>query len=149
MCLDHLKDVWKKMELRESIDKEYHDNGPDSTKIFKVNGQQIRDTLCVDFIGGGHSLVYDFIPENEIWIEDMAHPADQKYILSHELVEHYLMKHLSYSYPKAHNIANKIEERLRANEEPETVFADFCNEYFKKPELKNSGKHLALAYYGY
>jgi hypothetical protein len=59
------------------------------------------------------------------------------------------MKHLSYGYEKAHNIANKVEGKLRAGEEPETVFGDFCKEYFKKPELQNSGKQLALAYYGY
>lgn len=147
--LENLKETWKMVELANNIEKEYHDDGPDNTKIFKVNGEQVRNTLDTGFIGGGHSFVYDYVPENEIWIENMTAPGDQKFILSHELVERFLMKHLSYGYEKAHNIANKVEGKLRAGEEPETVFGDFCKEYFKKPELQNSGKQLALAYYGY
>lgn len=137
------------MELSSNIQKEFHDRGPDNTKIFKVNGEQIRNTFKADFIGGGHSFVYNFIPEDEIWIEDMAHPDDQRKILSHELAERFLMKHLGLSYPKAHEKANKLEARLRNGEEPETVFDEFCHENFKKPQLHQMGKQLTLAYYSY
>jgi hypothetical protein len=147
--LEYLKETWNIMELQTSIKKEFHDNGPDNTKIFKVNGEEVRNTFKADFIGGGHNYVYKFIPENEIWIEDMKHPDDQRMILSHELAERFLMKHLSMSYEKAHAKANKLESRLRANEDPEVVFDEFCQENFKKPNLQNCGKQLALAYFSY
>lgn len=149
MDLHHLREAYKLMEMAANIKKEYHDAGPDNTKIFKVNGEEVRDIFKADFIGGGHSFVYNFIPENEIWIEDMAHPDDQRKILSHELAERFLMKHLGMSYPKAHAKANKLESRLRDGEEPEKVFDEFCHENFKKPGLQHIGKQLALAYYGY
>lgn len=147
--IEILKETWNMMELSKSIDKEFHDNGPDNTKIFKVNGEQVRDVFKADFIGGGHSFVYKFIPENEIWIEDMAHLNDQRFILSHELSERFLMKHLGMSYPKAHAKANLLEARLRKGDNANQVFDDFCHENFKKPCLQHIGPQLKLAYDSY
>lgn len=44
-------------------------------KIFSVDGKWIRTNLCVYFGHGGHDLVHEFIPLNEIWIS--SHHYDE------------------------------------------------------------------------
>ena len=41
-------------------------------EIFAVNGEKVRNNLSVMFGHGGHGLVHEFIPLNEIWV-DMRH----------------------------------------------------------------------------
>ena len=36
--------------------------------VFIVDGRWVRDNLCVYFGHGGHGLVHEFIPVDEIWI---------------------------------------------------------------------------------
>jgi len=144
-----LIEAWEMMEQVDKVHRKFHDYGPDEVKIFQVDGVSIRNNIMVDFIGGGHHLVYDFIPENEIWIEYSHGPDEQRMILAHELVEHLLMKHKGIKYNEAHNKANNVEAKLRSGEEPEEVFSEFCHENFKKPELQNMGKQLTLAYLSY
>jgi hypothetical protein len=151
--LTNLKENWVMMELENSINKVFHDYGPEGTKIFSVSGQQIRNTFMnhmkTDFIGGGHHYAYSFIPLEEIWIDNEVSTDEQRFFLAHEMTERMLMKHLHKKYPDSHNIANTIEMKLRAHEEPENVFNSFCNEHFKQPELKNMGRQLTLAYLGF
>jgi hypothetical protein len=82
-----------------------------------VDGKKIRDTVCVDFIGGGHALAYPgIIPKGEIWIEQELAPDEQQDILVHELVEFALMSKADMQYTAAHNFANKIEKVFRGFE---------------------------------
>ena len=37
-------------------------------KIFKVDGEWVKNNICTYFDHGGHAFVYEFIPVNEIWI---------------------------------------------------------------------------------
>jgi Mn-dependent DtxR family transcriptional regulator len=151
--LEELREAWKMMELANTIPKEFHDDGPEGTKIFCVDGPSIRNTYKDfakdDFIGGGHHYVYKYIPDNEIWIEHMEDTEEQRKLLAHELVERMLMKHLGMKYESAHHIASGVEMELRANQEPEAAFDKFCKTHFKKPELQNMGKQLTLAYLSY
>lgn len=144
-----LSEAWEMMEQLDKVERKFHDYGPEGLKIFQVDGESIRNDVKADFIGGGHHLVYTFIPENEIWIEYGHSMDDQRKILAHELVEYMLMKHKSMRYIEAHNKANKLEAKLRSGEEPEDIFTHFCHENFEKPELKNMGKQLTLAYLSY
>ncbi len=50
--------TWKKF-IREE----------DGLKIFAVNGEKVRNNLSVMFGHGGHGLVHEFIPLDEIWID--------------------------------------------------------------------------------
>ena len=52
-----LKGPWKKFVREEGI-----------YKIYAVDGRWISTTLCVYFGHGGHHLVHEFIPKNELWI---------------------------------------------------------------------------------
>jgi hypothetical protein len=40
----------------------------DGCKIYAVDGEWIRSNLCIYFGHGGHGLVHEFIPLDEIWI---------------------------------------------------------------------------------
>jgi hypothetical protein len=61
-------------------------------------------------MGGNHER-YEFVPENEIWI-DNANIGEADFILLHELHESKLMAG-GMSYDKAHEAANKVEQAAR------------------------------------
>jgi len=48
--------LWKKLETGISI--------------WIVNGRLVRSTFDIDFTEGGHDYVYEFVPENEVWMDD-------------------------------------------------------------------------------
>jgi hypothetical protein len=81
--------------------------------VFLVNGTAVRDYYKTDFVEGGHGYVYDFVPINEIWIEDEVPMNERILILLHELYERYLMKYKGFDYLKAHNAASKLEWKYR------------------------------------
>ncbi len=60
-------------------------------KVWIVDGKAVRDIFFLDFTQGGHGYVYDFIPKNEIWIDDDVEPDELKFVLLHELHERNLM----------------------------------------------------------
>jgi hypothetical protein len=79
-----------------------------------VDGKKTRDSIAVDFIGGGHYYAYpDLIPKDEVWIEQDLAPDEQADILVHELVEYALMSKGGMTYTPAHNLANKLEKVFR------------------------------------
>ena len=66
-------------ELYESIVKVSEIKKKECFKVFdltvyKVSGDEVRNLrkkheITAEFIGGGHALVYHFIPKREIWLE--------------------------------------------------------------------------------
>ncbi|MCX6742616.1 MAG: hypothetical protein NT116_00075 [Candidatus Parcubacteria bacterium] len=81
-------------------------------KIYLVNGRKIREALDPNFQFGGHHLVYDYMPTNEVWIDNTVSPKERKYVLVHELYEYDLMKK-GKSYNNAHDYANAAEKEAR------------------------------------
>jgi hypothetical protein len=58
---------------------------------------------------GGHHEVFQYIPENEIWISNQD-PENKRFETGvHELTEYHLMKDKGMSYSQAHHIAWKAE----------------------------------------
>ena len=91
-------------------------SGPDGTEQIEmkfVNGVFVRDQVFIDYVEGGHHYRYDWIPENEIWIEDILARVDQVCTGCHEVHERYLMKHQGWNYNRAHEDACKRERELR------------------------------------
>jgi hypothetical protein len=84
----------------------------DGVDVWLVNGKKVRDDCFVDFTEGGHDLVYEFIPKNEIWISDEVSAKERNYILTHEYREREDMKK-GMEYDKAHNKASFFERHLR------------------------------------
>ncbi len=107
-----LSGKWKRFVSRE-----------DGFRVYAVDGEWVRNNLCAYFGHGGHGIVHEFIPRNEIWIAT-AHskgcdctnvftgqPVSQAYFDStviHEITEHRLMKR-GKNYWHAHQVALKKE----------------------------------------
>ena len=87
----------------------------DDTKVWLVDGEKVRDLYKTDYTQGGHSVVYDFIPDGEIWLEYGLDPEEIPFILYHELFERTLMTNKHMSYDKAHVKAANAEYKAREN----------------------------------
>lgn len=86
--------LWKKLE-----------NG---VSVWIVNGRLVRSAFDIDFTEGGHDYVYEFVPENEVWIDDAIFELERSYILLHELHERNLMTR-GLPYNKAHAESSRLE----------------------------------------
>ena len=80
--------------------------------VWIVNGRMVRSVFDIDYTEGGHDYVYEFIPQNEIWIDDAVVEAERGYVLLHELHERNLMAK-GWPYSKAHVDSSRIEYRCR------------------------------------
>jgi hypothetical protein len=80
--------------------------------IVLVDGSVVRRYFDPDFIFGGHGYVYDYIPKNEIWLDDKMNPQEIPYIEKHERIERQLMQD-GATYDEAHDIATAHDKRLR------------------------------------
>jgi hypothetical protein len=90
--------LWKKLE-----------NG---LTVWIVNGRLIRSTFDIDFTEGGHDKVYEFVPANEVWIDDDIIEQERGYVLLHELHERNRMAD-GWPYSKAHAESSKLEHHCR------------------------------------
>lgn len=88
-------------------------------KFYFVNGAYVRKYKNIDFCLAGHHRRYDFIPDNEFWLErnlldQTLMQLDMKFDLLHEILENLVMALLGIDYDTAHSIyANGIEGFLR------------------------------------
>lgn len=90
--------LWKKLE-----------NG---VSVWIVNGRMVRSVFDIDYTEGGHDYVYEFVPQNEIWIDDAIIEIERGYVLLHELHERNLMAK-GWPYSKAHADSSRIEYHCR------------------------------------
>jgi len=90
--------LWKKLE-----------NG---LGVWIVNGRLVRSVFDLDFTEGGHDYVYEFVPENEVWIDDDVVEVERGYVLVHELHERNRMAQ-GWPYEKAHSESSRLEYRCR------------------------------------
>jgi hypothetical protein len=78
--------------------------------VWLINGEMVRDLFKTDFIEGGNSEVYKWIPKNEIWIEkNLKEKGEIDITILHEYIESTLMKYNRMNYNKAHPIAAKVD----------------------------------------
>jgi hypothetical protein len=90
--------LWKQMES--------------GVAVWIVNGRLVRSVFDLDYAAGGHDYVYEFVPENEIWIDDEVEEQDRGFVLLHELHERNRMA-LGWPYSRAHAESSRIEYRCR------------------------------------
>lgn len=76
--------------------------------VWIVDGELVRDLFFTDFTEGGHDKVYNFVPKNEIWIDDDLSFREIKFVLLHEIHERNLMAK-GMKYNNAHKSASEIE----------------------------------------
>ena len=80
--------------------------------VWFVKGRLVRSLFDVEFTEGGHDYVYEFVPPNEVWIDDDVHEEERSFVLFHELHERNLMAK-GMDYDTAHDDASKLERRYR------------------------------------
>lgn len=81
--------------------------------VWNVDGDLVRSLYKTDFGEGGNGYAYDWIPSEELWIEQTLDPAEAPYIVVHEHVETMLMRDYGVKYDKAHQIASRVEYGFR------------------------------------
>ena len=102
--------LWKRLETQVSV--------------WIINGRLVRSVFDIDFTEGGHDYVYEFIPENEVWIDNDLGESERPYVLLHELHERNLMAK-GWDYDRAHANASKIEYYCRHHpDELHTALSD-------------------------
>jgi hypothetical protein len=90
--------LWKKLESGISV--------------WIVSGRLVRSVFDIDFTEGGHDYVYEFVPQNEVWIDDDVEEAERAFILVHELHERNRMA-VGLTYNQAHTESSRLEYRCR------------------------------------
>ena len=80
--------------------------------VYIVNGRLVRSVFDIDFTEGGHDYVYEFVPENEVWIDDAIVEAERGYVLLHELHERNRMAK-GVPYDTAHAESSRLEYHCR------------------------------------
>jgi len=93
--------------------------------VWIVDGRLVRSVFDVDFTEGGHDHVYEFVPRDEVWIDNDLAEAERPYVLFHELHERNLMAK-GWEYDRAHAESSRLEEHFRHN--PEELHAALARE---------------------
>lgn len=86
---------------------------PHGLHVVLVDGTHVRDTWDSDFCQGGNGFAYpDFVPKNEIWVDNCIPPSERALVAFHECLETELMRG-GLSYDRAHAEAKKREDEWR------------------------------------
>jgi len=80
--------------------------------IWIVNGRLERSVFDIDFTEGGHDYVYEFVPGNEVWMDDAIVEQERPSVLLQELHERNRMA-TGWSYDKAHAESSRLEYKCR------------------------------------
>ena len=80
--------------------------------VWIVDGAKVRSVFDIDFTAGGHDHVYEFVPENEVWIDNDIVEKERALVLLHELHERNRMAE-GLPYSKAHAESSRLELRCR------------------------------------
>lgn len=80
--------------------------------VWIVDGRLVRSVFDDDFTEGGHDHVYEFVPQNEVWIDNDLEEIERPYVLLHELHERNLMAK-GWTYTKAHEESSRLEHHMR------------------------------------
>jgi hypothetical protein len=81
-------------------------------KVWFVKGRLVRSVYDIEFTEGGHEHVYEFVPRDEVWIDNDIHPDEQGFVLFHELHERALMAK-GKDYDTAHEESSRLERYYR------------------------------------
>lgn len=108
----------------------YYNGSKDKFKIWIVDGAKIRKDIFNEFLYGGNSERYPFIPEDEIWIDNSISSEEYEPTLAHEINERNLMAKFAMTYFDAHDSSLALEVKMRRD------YLKQCNEHEAKlPKL--------------
>jgi len=108
--LKRIKSIWKQLL---NIDWSSKDIYIKNKKIKIVNGDEAKTKFDMDFVEGGNHEAYNFIPEDELWIDFNIDKHEYPFIAMHEFIESTLILKHNFSYEVAHKFANFYEKLIR------------------------------------
>lgn len=80
--------------------------------VWIVDGKYIRDNINVEFTNYAQHYQFDFIPQDEFWIDRSRISGEEKYYIASMLLMIQLMTH-GVSHAGAYKIADDMEKRSR------------------------------------
>src|SRR3989344_830534 len=92
-------------DLKKATRRSYEKKG---VFIREVNGGMVRKNIDPYFVLGGHHLIYQYIPDGEVWLDAKMPKEVLKYTLVHECVERALMER-GANYDTAHDYATATD----------------------------------------
>ncbi|MFA5856562.1 MAG: hypothetical protein WC867_04340 [Candidatus Pacearchaeota archaeon] len=126
----------------------------DKLKVWVVSGYLVRSLFNPSFTAGGHDRIYNFIPKNEVWIDNTIASKDWGFVILHELYERNLMlnnHNLSKkdNYEDSHEKAIKLEKKFMASPDglDERIKIELNKITFKKQKIEKLPieKYLQIA----
>ena len=115
-------DRGKKIIYKQSQDfrKKLIATTKDGVKIYLIDADHVRDDIDIDYTMGGHAYVYpNYVPEDEVWIDEEMNKEDQYSTMVHETTERNEMRNRHLKYDKAHDDASAAEIKVRKKLEKE------------------------------
>jgi hypothetical protein len=110
--LSHLTKKGQKLPEGRDVHERLWKKLGNGLSVWIVNGRLVRSVFDIDFTEGGHDYVYEFVPENEVWIDDALEENERGYVLLHELHERNRMSE-GWIYDRAHAESSRLEYRCR------------------------------------
>ncbi len=110
--IDKLTRGGKKLPEGEQVHERLWKKLEDGVSVWIVNGRLVRSGFDIDFTAGGHDYVYEFVPLDEVWIDDAIEEEERPFVLLHELHERNRMAG-GWPYSKAHAESSKLEYHAR------------------------------------
>ncbi|HYM32535.1 MAG TPA: hypothetical protein VEU47_14615 [Candidatus Cybelea sp.] len=107
-----MTETGKRIPVGQDVHQRLWKHLENGVSVWIINGRLVRSVFDVDFTAGGHDYVYEFVPENEIWIDDQIVEQERGYVLLHELHERSLMAQ-GWPYSRAHADSSRLEYRCR------------------------------------
>ena len=80
--------------------------------VWIVDGEYIRTNIDEEFTNFGQHLRFKFIPKSEFWIDKEYNGKEEKYYISHLIIEHHLMSN-GKTYEQALRFADLMEQKQR------------------------------------
>lgn len=122
----------KKPGIVENVHRRLLKKYSREVKVWVVRGELVRGLFFIDFTEGGHDKVYQFVPDNEVWLDDDLSPRERRYVLLHELHERHLMAQ-GWTYGRAHRDASRVEYHCRSH--PDDLEANLQQEIQRNQPL--------------
>lgn len=86
------------------------DLGP--VQVWEIDGAKLRAEKDIEFSNFGMYPDFDYIPQNELWLDHECHPDEQKFFVDHMLAQWKALKH-GYTNNEAIEKAYKVEKSER------------------------------------
>ena len=112
----------------------------DTLAYMLVDGAFIRRKVSNGYVEGGHFYRYGWIPEDQIWLEDIMSVIDQFCTGIHETHERYYMKWVGWPYEKAHSSAAAREQEVRIMLAAEGTIVPMVADIAKVFEMEAQGE---------